>query len=67
MDYFLKEFEMPKDVKFLKGVAEELPFKDNFFDLVIATNVLNHTEQPLQVINEIKRVLGADSFFIILL
>jgi 2-polyprenyl-3-methyl-5-hydroxy-6-metoxy-1,4-benzoquinol methylase len=37
-------------------VAEKMPFKKNFFDIIVCTDVLEHVQNPLQVINEIKRV-----------
>ena len=65
MDYFLEEFDMPKDIKFLKGVAEEIPFKNNFFDLVMVTNVLDHARQPLRILNEVKRVLKPNGILVL--
>ncbi len=45
------------DSKFLiKGVGENLPFPDNSFDIVYSTNVLEHTQNPRQVLGEAIRV-----------
>lgn len=38
--------------------TEPLPFDDNSFDLVLAKDVLEHCSHPLQVIDEIQRVLA---------
>lgn len=62
MDYFSKEFNLPQNIKFLKGTAENIPFKDDFFDLVIITNVLDHVRNPFKIIKEIKRVLKNGGF-----
>ncbi|MCX7661080.1 MAG: class I SAM-dependent methyltransferase [Candidatus Omnitrophica bacterium] len=39
------------------GNVKCLPFKDNSFDSVIITEVLEHIEEPLIALNEIERVL----------
>jgi len=40
-----------------QGVGEHLPYADNCFDVVYSTSVLEHTQQPAQVIAEAIRVL----------
>ncbi|MCX6749295.1 MAG: class I SAM-dependent methyltransferase [Candidatus Pacearchaeota archaeon] len=57
MDYFIKNFKLPKGIRYIKGKGEELPFKDNYFDLVIITNVIDHVHNYKEVLSEIKRVL----------
>jgi SAM-dependent methyltransferase len=65
MDYFAKEFNLPKDVKFISGAAEEPPFNDNFFDLIIISNVLDHTKQPFQILSGIRRMLKTDGLLVL--
>ncbi|MDZ4746555.1 MAG: class I SAM-dependent methyltransferase [bacterium] len=45
--------------------GEELPFPDSRFDLVIMDNVLDHGQEPLQIIAEMKRVIkpGGQVYF----
>lgn len=49
--------------------AENLPFKDNSFDFIIASHVLEHSTDPDKFLNEIQRVAKAgyievpDAFF----
>ena len=43
-------------VSLLQGAAEQLPFPDKRFDVVICTEVLEHTVAPEQVIRELVRV-----------
>ena len=40
-----------------------LPFKNNTFDTMIATEVLEHLERPQSFVNEIHRVLKPDGTF----
>ena len=45
-----------KDKKFIKLKEKKLPFKDNEFDFVIASHVLEHVEDPVSFLNELQRV-----------
>ena len=44
-------------VENIQGIGEQLPFKDNFFDLIIINNVLDHCQNPKKVLEEINRCL----------
>ena len=46
-----------KNIHFYKANAESLPFKDNFFDLIISTNAFHHFANPGKVLKEAHRVL----------
>ena len=46
-----------KNVKFLVGNANKMPFEDDSFDLVVSTGSLHHWRNPVNVLNEIYRVL----------
>lgn len=41
----------------LRGVGEDLPFRDATFDLVVSFQVLEHTQSPEKVLQETVRVL----------
>jgi len=43
--------------KLVQATADKLPFKANFFDVVLATEIIEHLEQPEKLIQEAKRVL----------
>lgn len=43
--------------RFVCGMGEHLPFRDNSFDVVFLYNVLDHTSDPTQGMNEVRRVL----------
>jgi 2-polyprenyl-3-methyl-5-hydroxy-6-metoxy-1,4-benzoquinol methylase len=44
------------DIKIVKGNIYELPYKDNSFDLVLCTEVLEHLEKPQDALKELVRV-----------
>lgn len=43
-----------------KGIGEEIPYEDAFFDTVISFNALDHSATPTKVVQEICRVLKQD-------
>lgn len=48
----------------LRGAIERLPFADDTFDLVTANVVVEHIQDPLQLLAEIHRVLKAKGKFV---
>ena len=50
--------------KALVGSAENLPFGNDSFDLVVATDVLEHIEDDRQVLSEVSRVLKPKGYFL---
>ena len=48
-----------KDRPLIRAFAEELPFKDNAFDFVIASHVLEHSTNPEKFLSEMERVAKA--------
>ena len=45
--------------------AENLPFKDNYFDIVYSWGVIHHSEDTEQVVKEIYRILKPGGHFLI--
>lgn len=45
-------------LEFLNADGYNLPFKDNSFDLAICTETLEHLKEPLEFLDELKRVSG---------
>jgi SAM-dependent methyltransferase len=45
------------ELDLVEGVAEELPWPDRSFDLVLAISVLEHVADPARVLAEVERVL----------
>ncbi|MFC1979979.1 class I SAM-dependent methyltransferase [Chloroflexota bacterium] len=66
MDFYLSSFDMPKDVKWVAGRGEDIPFKDCFFDTVITTNCIEHVKNPDRVLSEINRILKENQGFLFL-
>lgn len=52
-------------IEFKVADAHSIPYKDNFFNVVICTEVLEHVDDPWQVVMEIKRVLKRNGVAII--
>ena len=48
---------MDKDVQYVKGLGEELPFEDDSFDVVIVRNAFDHMKNPSKALTEMHRVL----------
>ena len=46
-----------RDVEFIVGDAESLPFNDNEFDLIINSQSFHHYPNPQKFFNEVSRVL----------
>jgi len=53
-----------RNVEITKGVAEELPYEDNFFDLIVSNNGINNVEDMNKTFVECFRVTKKDSQFV---
>lgn len=60
IEYMDEAIELGKklypQVKITKGDIYKLPYKNNSFDVVISTEVLEHLDKPAQALDELKRV-----------
>jgi len=54
-----------KTIHLIQGDAVVLPIKDNAFDVVIATAIIEHVSEPIQLIREAFRVLREKGIVII--
>ena len=52
---------------FICNSAEELPFPDNFFDYVVAKDILEHVPDDSRVLDEIRRVCRDDAVLLMYL
>jgi len=57
---------IPKELIFEKKVCDacHIPYPDDFFDLVVAFDMLEHSEDDIAAIKEINRVLKPNGFFV---
>ena len=47
-------------IRYVRGLGEELPFRNDAFDFAICCNVLDHVSEPDTILREIHRVLRPD-------
>ncbi|MBE9065622.1 methyltransferase domain-containing protein [Leptolyngbya cf. ectocarpi LEGE 11479] len=57
--------KLPNSVELWLGSADELPFPDESFDVVVSTNAFHYLRNPSQVIQEVKRVLTPEGRLVI--
>ena len=53
------------DVKTSLSKLEELEYEDNFFDVIYCFQVIEHVEDPIQIIKEFKRVIKPNGTIIL--
>lgn len=58
-----KRFDKTKKVHYVKANAYDLPFPSENFDVVCAMDILEHVENPAQLIKEASRVLKNNGLF----
>ncbi len=61
----IQKSEVMERISFKKGDAEDIPFDDNAFNLVISSNTLHLIMNPIKMFNEIHRVLKPKGKFFI--
>ncbi|MBC8492896.1 MAG: class I SAM-dependent methyltransferase, partial [Chloroflexi bacterium] len=45
--------------------TQSIPFKDNYFDVVICLETIEHLENPQHCLNEVRRVLKKEGLFLV--
>lgn len=60
-----QESEVSPRVAFEHGDAEDMPFEDKAFDLVISSNTLHLIENPIRMFDEMQRILKPTGKFLI--
>lgn len=58
---FLKK----RGIKAKRGVIEKIPFKNNSFDIIVLTEIIEHLPNPGIALKEVKRVLKKDGIVIV--
>jgi ubiquinone/menaquinone biosynthesis C-methylase UbiE len=65
IDYDYHSLQKHKTIKYKSiGDIENLPFKDNSFNLITANMVVEHIENPTPVLVEVFRILKSNGIFI---
>lgn len=60
-----KNLAVERNTYFLVGDLEDLPFKNNSFDTIICSEVLEHLLEPDRAIREFERVLKSEGILIV--
>lgn len=60
-----KEFEKNQNIHLCQAKGEALPFKDNYFDIIFSSEVIEHIEEVGKFVREVHRVLKNQGIFII--
>ncbi|NNG27299.1 MAG: methyltransferase domain-containing protein, partial [Ignavibacteriaceae bacterium] len=53
------------NVKVIEGVAEKMPFEENYFDLIVSNNGINNVEDMKQSLSECRRVSKKGTQFVL--
>lgn len=66
LEYVKKTYNL-ENVKIIKGVRgkNRLPYKNNFFDIIFAADVLEHFKDSLKIQEEFKRILKINGSLIV--
>lgn len=65
-NHFAIKYCRSKNLKCFLGSAYKIPFKNNFFDGLLCSNVIEHLNKPKKAIKEFKRVLKGRGKLIII-
>ena len=57
--------KMNFDIQFMKASVFNIPFDDDYFDIVISSGVIHHTENPEKAFAELVRVLKPEGYLIL--
>lgn len=56
---------LKKNLNLIQADADKLPFKNNSFDVIVATAVIEHVSNPEKMLSECRRVLKKEGIIII--
>lgn len=61
MDAFVNSVQSA--ATYTRAAAETMPYENEYFDVIICNNVLDHVKNPFSILNEIKRCLSPGGLF----
>lgn len=64
-DKYKQLYSYPEGINIRRGFGEEIPFPDEYFDIVFCSSALDHVANPQKAIGEIHRVLKPGGFFVL--
>ena len=64
-DKYKQLYSYPEGIDIRKGFGEEIPFPDEFFDIVFCSSALDHVTDPQKTIGETHRVLKPGGYFVL--
>jgi SAM-dependent methyltransferase len=64
-DKYKQLYSYPEGINIRKGFGEEIPFPDEYFDIVFCSSALDHVTNPQKAISETHRVLKPGGFFVL--
>lgn len=53
------------NLKIFNGTLDEVEYDNNFFDVITMNHVMEHVEKPMDLMNELNRILKSDGHLII--
>lgn len=66
VDQYLKMGAKDHKMSYVKAYVENIPFPDNYFDVICSFNSLDHVENMEQACLEIQRTLKAEGLFLLI-
>lgn len=64
-DEYLRLYKYPEGINIKKGFGEHIPFRDEYFDVVFCSNVLDHVTDQKKTVDEIHRILKESGYFVL--
>lgn len=64
-DKYKKVYSYPEGIDIRKGFGEQIPFPDEYFDIVFCSSALDHVTDPQKTIGETYRVLKPDGYYVL--
>ena len=65
-DKYIKMGASEHKMTYIKAYSEEIPFPDEYFDIICSFNSLDHVESVATTVSEIKRTLKKGAYFLVI-
>lgn len=64
-DKYKRLYSYPEGIDIREGFGEEIPFPDEYFDVVFCSSALDHVTDPQKAVDEMHRTLKRHGFFVL--